>query len=132
LVKVKQENTKLKEELNEYKKNYEHLDKFFKSLKANNSGHKLNSLEFSQLIASKEQELMSIKKIMHQCLTRIKSIFERLNEDYYVNITDDTMKSLAEGKTLEEKFEYYLEKLIKYQEVFYLLTFSLRKRLKII
>jgi hypothetical protein len=54
---------------------------------------------------------------MHQSLTKIKSIFERMNEDYYVNITDDTMKTLAEGKSLEDKFEYYLEKLLKYQEV---------------
>jgi hypothetical protein len=119
LVKVKQENARLKDELNEYKKNYEHLDKFFKSLKTNNSGQKLNSLEFAQIIASKEQELMSIKKTMHQSLTRIKSIFERMNEDYYVGITDETMKNLAEGKTLEEKFEYYMEKLLKFQEVYY-------------
>jgi hypothetical protein len=45
-----------------------------------------------------------------------------MNEDYYVNMTDDTMKSLAEGKTLEEKFEYYLEKLLKYQDVSLKLT----------
>lgn len=128
LTKVKQENTKLKEELNELRKNYDYLDKFFKNIK-NNSSQKLNSIEFASLMNVKDNELNDYRRIMHHSIIRIKAVFENTTDEFTYTFNEN-MKNYIEGKSLEEKYNYYIEKLIKYIEVYNILTISIKKRKK--
>jgi hypothetical protein len=116
LNKLKAENCKLKDELNEVRKNNEFLDKFFRNIKANNNiNSKLTSVEFANIMMTRENELSDNRKILHDSISRIKSILDNSNDEFTYTLNEN-MKNLIEGKTLEEKFSHYFEKLIKFYE----------------
>ena len=125
MARVKQENTKLKDENDYLKKNCDYLEKFFKNIKSNSS-QKLTSIEFANIMSTKENELNEARRIMHTTVNRIKSYFENLHDEFAYTLNEN-MKNYIEGKTIEDKFIYYYEKIFKYLEVikFY---FSIKKR----
>lgn len=114
LNKLKQENSKYKEELFEYKKNFEYLEKTF-NLRST-AGKKITPMEYATLMNSRETELNECRRIMHNSVLRIKSMFDNNPDEFSYTLTE-SMKNYMEGKSLEEKFYYYFEKLLKYFEV---------------
>lgn len=109
LNKTKQENAKLKEELNELRKNYDNIQKHIRSYA------KTSTIDIAALLANKEAELNESRRCIHNSMLRIKAVFEG-NDEFSFTLTEN-MKNFIESKTLEEKFTYYMEKLLKYQEV---------------
>lgn len=63
----------------------------------------------------KENDLNECRRVFHHAILRINSIFENNKDEFSFTLTDN-MKNYLEGKSVEEKFQYYFEKLIKYQE----------------
>jgi kinesin family protein 15 len=118
LNKLKQENSKFKEEVNEMRKTIDFVEKSlnFKNVVNRGTGQKLTLIDYSTAMASKENELNECKRLLHNSIIRIKSVFENSNDEFTYTITD-SMKNFIEGKSLEEKFVFYLEKLFNYQEV---------------
>jgi kinesin family protein 15 len=110
LNKMKQENTKLKEELNEARKTLDYLEKNqFKK------GTKVTATDYASIMTVKEAELNECRRIMHNSVMKIKQILEMSHDEF--TYTLETNKNFIEGKSLEEKFSYYLEKLISFTEV---------------
>jgi uncharacterized protein (DUF342 family) len=116
LNKLKQENSKLSSEVNELRKNLDYLEKTF-NLKLNcSSKTKLSPMDFATLMNNKEIEVNECRRILHNSVIRIKTIFENHQDDFSSTLTE-SMKNFLEGKTLEEKFQFYLEKLFKFLDV---------------
>ena len=63
---------------------------------------------------------------MHTSVNRVKSYFENLHDEFVYTLNEN-MKSYIEGKTIEDKFIYYYEKIFKYLEVKNI-NFSIRRR----
>lgn len=117
LNKTKQENSKLKEEINDLRKNFDYIDKSFnlKNLINKATGQKLAAMDFASIMANRENELNECRRILHNSVLRFKNIFENNHDEFSQTLTD-SMRNFMEGKSLEDKYLYYLEKLLKYQE----------------
>ena len=106
--KAKQENAKLKDELIEVKRNLENLTKCYKSGNQRNG----NIIELANLLSNKENDLNEARRIMHESINRIKNILNSGNDFDMVNRSQNYL----EGKTLEEKFAFFFDKIVAYIE----------------
>ena len=119
LNKIKQENSKLKEEVNELRKTNEFIEKNcnFKGVFNKTTGQKLNSIEYASIMSQRDSELNECHRIMHSSLVKIKSVFENSNDEFVFTFKEP-LKHYIEGKSLDEKFSFYLEKLINFIDVY--------------
>jgi hypothetical protein len=111
----KQENAKLKEELDRLRKDNMFIEKFIKTDK-NKTGQKMTTADFSSMVHKQENELNNIKGIMHNSVIKIKEVFDK-NSDEFIYAFKENINIQNNNKTLEEKFQYNLDKLMKYIEV---------------
>ncbi len=118
LTKLRNENARLKEEVNNFRKNFEYLDKTL-NIK---SKSKLNLMEYATTMSNKDSELNESKKVIHNSLQRSKQLFDTYCDDFTYTLTEN-MKNHISGKSLEENFNFYFEKIVKYVEVSFILYF---------
>jgi hypothetical protein len=121
LNKLKQENSKYKEEINELRKNLEYFEKTL-NLRQNLAKLKTNPLDFGTLMRERENELNECHRIMHTLILRIKHIFD-CSKDEFCDTFKQSMKNFLEDKSLCDKFGYYFDKFCKYLEVIILYNF---------
>jgi hypothetical protein len=113
LNKIKQENTKLTEDINKLRKNLEYFER---NLNFKNGKDKTSLTDFATTISIKEAELNECRKIMHHGIQSIGTLFQTDSEEFSFTLTE-SMKCYLAGKPIEEKFSYYFDKLIKYLQV---------------
>jgi hypothetical protein len=75
-----------------------------------------NIIEYANNMSAKDNELNECRRIFHHSIMRINFIFDN-NADEYCTTLTDKMKNCIDAKSIEEKFQYYFEKLNKYLEV---------------
>lgn len=74
------------------------------------------------MMTTKENEINECRRILHQAVVRIKNVFENNPEEFSYTF-NKSLKNFIEGKSLEDKFNFYFEKLLKYLDVYFYLTF---------
>ena len=104
--KIKIENKSLKEEMIEMKKI---LDSYQKSLKIINNTNK-SANDVATTLASYDHDLNEARKIMHDSINQIKTVLS--GTEYDIRNTN----YLDEGKTLEERFSFFFDRIVYFIE----------------
>lgn len=107
----RKEISELQKELQLKNKQISSMENFFKNISLNNNNKKNSSVEIISEIEKKNSELNNSRSIMHDIVYQVKNIIETNKESF---VLSDFSKTQVEGKSLEEKFKFYIDQCLLY------------------